>query len=95
MGSMTSYHWKIREFSRYIGGKRVIEILLEPKQRCRYYWKAQIHMGEDGTYRVRFFDRFGEPYGCESKPGEETGESLLFHELDEAKIHVRRTLLNQ
>lgn len=92
---MTSYHRQIREFPRYIDGKRVIEIRLEPKKSCRYYWKAQINMEDHGKYRVRFFDRFGEPYGREPKPGEETGESPLFDELDGAKIHVRRTLLNQ
>ena len=92
---MTGNRPKLSEFFRYINGKRVFEILLKPKKSCRYYWKAQIRAEGNSQYRVQFFDRFGKPYGAEPNFREDTAESTLFKTLEEAKIHSRRTLLNQ
>ena len=70
---------------RYVSGEKIVEIFLEPRKSCRYYWKSLITTERTGEFMVRFYDRFGESYR----------ETAIFDDLDDAKIHVRRTLLNQ
>jgi hypothetical protein len=83
------------EYPQYKDGKRGIEIRLQPKKACSYYWKALITRESSGKYRVRLFDRFGDPYGPEPRTGEESVESPLFDDLDDAKTYARRMLMNQ
>lgn len=80
----------IREYLHYLDGKSVTEIFLEPRKNCLYYWKALIYREENGSYRVRFFDKFGKSFR-----ENERDDPLLFDDIDDAKIHVRRVLLNQ
>ena len=82
---MKRYHLQTKEFHRYLKGKKEIEILLEPKKACQYYRKALIFLEKNEKYRVRFFDKYGKPYG--SNP--------VFETLGEAKIYTRRILMNQ
>jgi hypothetical protein len=76
---------RLREFIRYVGGEKIVEIFLEPRKSCRYYWKGLITPEYPDEFIVRFYDRFGESYN----------EKIIFNDLNDAKIHVRRTLLNQ
>ena len=69
---------------RYVSGEKIVEIFLEPKKSCRYYWKGLITPEHTGEFVVRFYDRFSESYR----------ENVIFDDLVDAKIHVRRTLLN-
>ncbi|MHA2393877.1 MAG: hypothetical protein ACXAEX_18250 [Promethearchaeota archaeon] len=80
----------IREYLHYLDGKSVTEILLEPRKSCLYYWKALIHREDNGRFRVDFFDKFGKPFLENDRDG-----PLLFDDIDDAKIHIRRVLLNQ
>jgi hypothetical protein len=75
----------LREYARIIRGEKIIEIYLESRKSGQYYWKGLISPAKMGKCIVRFYDHFGEPYR----------DTVIFDDLDDAKIHVRQTLLNQ